>query len=273
MNPPDPKYVSASRPVNRRTAKPELRSEERISPLVQERLAAKWASQQIKSRFGVPLAEQLSLQRSARSTQRPSTSPLFITGGVLSAVSAVSLLLAAMESSLLLAGAGLVMLAGGSALMLVSRHSALRSALDEPVATVFFDEASLLAFDRALQSMAADEPDAVVAALTGIKQQLARIALQAGHAPVDEYFTLDDRLYLTELLRRYLPDSVQAYLMVPKEQRAAQVLEQGDTAVSLLLGQLGLLATELSKREKKLTLSKAENLLKQQRFLESKSSR
>ena len=75
------------------------------------------------------------------------------------------------------------------------------------------------------------------------------------------------------MLRRYLPDSLHAYLMVPKDQRSAQVLERGETAVSLLLGQLKLLGAELDKREKKLTKSKAENLLKQQRFLESKSSR
>lgn len=270
MTQPDSKYASASQPVNRRTAKPEPRQEQ-INPVVQERLAAKWANQQIKARFGPPLAEQL--QPSARPAQTPAMSPLFIAGGVVSAVSAVGLLLAAIQHSLLLAGAGALALASGAGLMVFSRRSGASPELAAPAATAFFDEPSLLAFDRALESMAADAPDAVVKALTGIKQQLARIAQQAAHAPVDEHFTMDDRLYLTELLRRYLPDSLQAYLLVPKAQRETQVLAQGETAVSLLLGQLTLLGAELDKREKKLTQSKAENLLKQQRFLEAKSSR
>ncbi|MES2941715.1 MAG: hypothetical protein V4772_02465, partial [Pseudomonadota bacterium] len=258
MSQSDPKYVSAPQPVNRRTAKPEARTEQ-INPVVQERLAAKWANQQIKGRFGAPLAEQL--QVSVRPTQTPAISPLFITGGVVSAVSAVGLLLAAIQHSLLLAGAGTLAFASGAGLMFLSRRSGAMAELAVPAATALFDETSLLAFDRALESMAADAPDAVVTALTGIKQQLVRIAQHAANAPIDEHFTMDDRLYLTELLRRYLPDSLHAYLMVPKDQRSAQVLERGETAASLLLGQLKLLGTELDKREKKLTKSKAENLL------------
>ncbi len=270
MPPSDPKYVSSSRPVNRRTAKPDDRTE-RINPVVQERLAAKWASQQLKGRFGAPLVEQLHLL--ARPAQTPAMIPLFITGGVVSAVSAVSLLLAAIQHSLLLAGAGTLALVGGAGLMFFSRRSRALHEPESPVATALFDDTSLLAFDRALESMAAEAPDAVVTALTAIKQQLARIAQQAANAPVGEHFTMDDRLYLTELMRRYLPDSLHAYLMVPKEQRSTQVLEQGETALSLLLDQLQLLGTELDKREQKLTKSRAEHLLRQQRFLESKSSR
>lgn len=269
MTQPDPKYVSSSRPMNRRTAKPELKAE-RVSQVVQERLATKWTHQRNKSRFGLPLTEQL--QRAARPAQASAMSPLFITGGIVSTVAAVGLLLAAIQHSLLLAGAGTLAMGAGAALMFVTRRS---NTLCEQAAleTALFDEASLLAFDRALDSMAADAPDAVVTELTGLKQQLARIAQLAAHAPVDEHFTMDDRLYLTEMLRRYLPDSLQAYLMVPKAQRSAEVFEQGETAVSLLLGQLRLLGKELDKRETRLTKSKAENLLRQQRFLESKSSR
>ena len=272
MTQPDPKYVSASRPVNRRTAKPEAKAEP-VSQVVQERLASKWMHQRNKSRFGLPLTEQL--QRAARPARASAMSPLFITGGMVSTVAAVGLLLAAIQHSVLLAGAGTLALAVGAALMWVARRSNVLSG--QPATEIaLFDEASLLAFDRALDSMAADAPDApdaVVTELTGLKHQLARIAQLAAQAPVDEHFTMDDRLYLTELLRRYLPDSLEAYLMVPKAQRATELLEQGETAVSLLLGQLRLLCKELDKREKKLTKSKAENLLRQQRFLESKSSR
>ena len=270
MTQPDPKYVSASQPVNRRTAKPVARAEQ-LSPVVQERLAAKWADQHIKSRFGLPLAEQL--REAAKPAQTTAMGPLFIAGGVVCAASAVSLLLGVVAHSTLLAVSGVLELAGGAGLMFYSHRSQAVSAPEAPSTGGLFDQTSLLAFDRAVGSMAADAPDRVVTALTALKRQLARIAQQAANAPVDEHFTLDDRLYLTQLLRRYLPDSLQAYLLVPKDQRAAPVLEQGASAISLLLGQLELLGQELDQREEKLTKSKAENLLRQQRFLESKRSR
>ena len=273
MTPPNSKYVSASKPVNRRTAQPAAKAEQ-LSPVVQERLAAKWAGQQTRNRFGVPLAEQLlATARPERTPAMTAVSPLLITGGVVCAASAVGLLLAAIAQSWWFAGGGAVGLAAGVSLVFFSRRSEALPALAAPLVPALFDAASLQAFDRALQSMAADTPDTVLAALTGLKQQLARTAQQAANIPADEHFTMDDRLYLTELLRRYVPDSLQAYLQVPKNQRAAPVLEQGESAVSLLLGQLQLLGAELALREKKLTQSQAENLLRQQRFLASKSSR
>ena len=265
MTPPNSKYVSASKPVNRRTAQPAAKAEQ-LSPVVQERLAAKWAGQQTRNRFGVPLAEQLlTTAGPERTPAMTAVSPLLITGGVVCAASAVGLLLAAIEQSW--------WFAAGVSLVFFSRRPEALSALAAPLVPALFDAASLQAFDRALQSMAADTPDTVLAALTGLKQQLARTAQQAANIPADEHFTMDDRLYLTELLRRYVPDSLQAYLQVPKDQRAAPMLEQGESAVSLLLGQLQLLGAELALREKKLTQSQAENLLRQQRFLASKSSR
>lgn len=270
MSPPEQKYVSASKPVNRRTARPVAKAEP-LSPVVQERLAAKWAGQHIKNRFGLPLAEQL--REAARPAPAGAMSPLFIAGGVVCAASAVSLLLGVVTHSTLLVVSGVLELAGGAGLMFYSHRSEAASALQAPSTGSLFDEASLLAFDRAVQSLAADAPDKVVTALTALKQQLVRIAQQAANAPIDEHFTLDDRLYLTQWLRRYVPDSLEAYLLVPKDQRAAPVLEQGASAVSLLLGQLELLGQELSQREEKLTKSRAENLLRQQRFLASKSSR
>ena len=273
MTLPEPKYVSASKPVNRRTAQPAARAEQ-LSPVVQERLAAKWAGQHTRNRFGVPLAEQLLIAaKPAGTPAMTAVSPLLITGGVVCAASAVGLLLAAIAHSWVFAGGGAAGLAAGMSLVFLNRRSEALSALAAPSVPAFFDAASLQAFDRALQSMAADAPDTVVSALTSLKQQLARTAQQAANAPVDEHFTMDDRLYLTELVRRYVPDSLQAFLQVPRDQRAAPVLGRGESAVSLLLGQLQLLGAELALREKKLTQSQAENLLRQQRFLASKSSR
>ena len=83
MTQPDPKYVSASQPINRRTAKPVAKAG-KLSPVVQERLAAKWAAQHIKNRFGLPLAEQL--REAAKPAQTTAMGPLFIAGGGLCSV-------------------------------------------------------------------------------------------------------------------------------------------------------------------------------------------
>lgn len=243
MSPPESKYVSASKPVNRRTAQPAARAEQ-LSPVIQERLAASWAGQQTRNRLGTSLAEQL--LTASRPGRAPAMGLLLIAGGMVCAASAVGLLLAAITHSWLFAAGGALGLAAGVGLVFFSHRSEALSARAMPPAPALFDAASLQAFDRALQSMAADAPNTVVTALTRLKQQIACIAQQAANTPVDEHFTLDDRLYLTELLRRYIPDSLQ----VPKDKRAAPVLEQGESAVSLLLGQLQLLSAELALREK-----------------------
>ena len=253
MTQPDPRYVSASQPVNRRTAKP-IDQPEQINPLVQERLAAKWASQHAKGKFGLPMAEQLHTPRQAG--QKPTIAPLFIVGGVISAVSAVSLLLATIQQSVVFAGVGAVALVGGVGLMVFSRRQEAMRPLENSTTTALFDDVSVQAFDRALANMVTDTPDEITAELGRLKLRLVRIAQLGARTAIDEHFTLDDRLYLTELMRRYLPDSLHAYLQVPKDQRLAPVLVHGATASSLLMGQLQILCGELDKQEKKLLMNK-----------------
>jgi hypothetical protein len=270
MPQPDPKYVSAQRPVNRRTAPRQLLQADAVNPLVQQRLAAKWA----KRRWGAPLAEQL--RALGQTHARQELSPWFIAGLLVSAAAAVTLLLAAIGQSAPLALASAAVLAGGLGLIsfigLKRRREAAASPAG-PALAPLFDEACLLAFDRALDALAPEATEAVAARLTSIKQQLARIAGLSINGPVDEHFTLDDRLYLAELVRRYLPDSLQAYLRVPQAQRTSALPAQAGSAESLLLGQLQLLGAGLDQRELKLTHSRAEALIRQQRFLESKSAR
>ena len=178
-----------------------------------------------------------------------------------------------MGPSVPLALTSVAALAAGLGLIGFTRRRDPAASAAETAIAPLFDEACLLAFDRALDALAPEATEAVAARLTGIKNQLARIAGLTANRPVDEHFTLDDRLYLTELVRRYLPDSLQAYLLVPRAQRANQLTAQAGSAESLLLGQLQLLGAELDKRELKLAHSRAEALMRQQRFLESKSAR
>lgn len=107
--------------------------------------------------------------------------------------------------------------------------------------------------------------------LAEFKQLVARIARHPQSASTDEFFTVEDRLYVVECVRRYLPDSLQSYLAVPRSQRAV-ALADGGSAESLLASQLDLLRSELEQREAKLARSAAEQLVRQQRFLQSKRS-
>lgn len=266
MNQLDPKFVASARPINRRTAARELRQAEPVNPVVQERLAAL----KMRNRFGAPLAEQL---RMASASPRPyPLSAWLVLGGVTFAVSAVGLFLAWIQSSWLLAVAGLAGVSLALAGIVVGRRMTVAHC-ESYVLPALFDDAAVNAFDMALDKLAPEVPEEIAIELTGLKQQLKRIAQLGTRSFIDEVFTMEDRMYLTESVRRYLPDTLQSYLVVPQDQRATQLLEQGQTADLLLLGQLKLLRVELTKLEMKLTKSSAEGLMKQQRFLESKVKR
>lgn len=261
----DPKYVSSPHAVNRRTAMKQALQPQPVNPLVRERLEAAKA----RSKFGAPIAEQLRLGGAA--SRRIPPSPSMVLGGVLATASAIGLLLAWIQLAWTLALGGVLGFAAAGVLILRGRRASSALLAEVAPTAALFDEASLRAFDRVLDELATEVPEAVAVQLTAVKQLIVRVAKQAGTAGIDENFTMEDRMYLTECVRRYLPDSLQSYLKVPQDQRSAPVLEQGQSAVSLLTSQLDLLKIELEKQELKLTRSVAEHLVKQQRFLATKA--
>jgi hypothetical protein len=261
---PDPKYVASTRPINSRTAGKQSLRAPVANPIAQERLAAI----KIRNRFGAPLSEQLRLPRPTRQAM----SPWLVVGSVLVAVSAIGLILAWSQSSLSFAGRAVGLIAGLGMIMIGRRASVDRAPM-VPAMQPLFDEETLHAFDRVVEQLAPEAPEVIAAQLLELKQQILRIARLAATSSVDEHFTMDDRMYLTESVRRYLPDSLQSYLLVPADHRAAPIPGQEQSAVSMLNGQLNLLQAELAKREEKLMRGAAEDLLKQQRFLESKVKR
>lgn len=262
-------YVTASRPVNRRTHSATAPAAPApLAPSVQERLSAT----QARCRFGAPLAQQLGGVE-ATLAQSNALSGWTVAGVVVLAVSAVALLLAGIQRSGLGAAAGALGGCIGLALLVWRRRVRHPASNDHAVpALALFDTASLQAFDRLLHQMAPELPDALVLELSSIKQQLVRLARLAASVGVNEYFTSEYQFYLGECVRRYVPDSLQSYLQVPRGQRSVALADGGDTAVSLLSSQLGLLRFELDKIELQLTQSSAEALRQQQRFLQSKAS-
>lgn len=260
MNPRDPKLLVGSRPVNRRTAPKVAPPPAPLSPLAKERTSAAHARQ----RLGAPLAELLR-PRADASVPLPAAA---VVGGVVAAGGAIALFLALLQGSVLLGGLGALGAAGGVATAWRFRRPA-NLLLEEAPTTPLLDDEAIRAFDGALAQIAPEVPSDSAQLLADIKQLVVRIARNPASAQSDEHFTIEDRMYVVQCVRRYLPDALQAYVTVPKAQRAAAVAE-GQTPQAVLLSQLGMLKAALQEREQKLARSAAEQLLRQERFLKSK---
>ena len=260
MSDREPKYLVGSRPVNRRTAaRPAAPAPVAPAANLRARMA------QVRSRLGSPLAEQL---QARPATGRGAPSAATVAGGMLAACGGLGMFFAWLHGAPLAGVAGAAGLLGGLVLARPRRPS---SPMPDTPATPLFDPESVAALDRLLGQLAGDLPTEVVAPLARIKQVIVRMGRHPAAGAVDEHFLVEDRLYANECLRRYLPDTLQAYLAVPPAQRGV-ALAGGDTPQGLLLQQLALLQSELEQREAKLARSASEALLRQQRFLQSKKS-
>lgn len=82
----------------------------------------------------------------------------------------------------------------------------------------------------------------------------------------------EESLYLREAVRRYIPDSINSCLQVPQKDRASLAIDGGKPALDLLHDQLQMIQLQLDTREARLIQFAAEALLRQQRFLASKSN-
>lgn len=266
MTQPDPNYVAADRPVNRRTAARALRSGSELSPVLSERMSAA----RVRNRLGPPLLEQLRSGTPVRSTPLPASA---IVGAVVTTAGSVALFLAWLQSSPALGLGGLAGGLAGAGLMWRARRQQGPALDGLEAASPLLDPALVRGLDQAVEQLGPGLPEAAAERLAALKELIVRIANRAGQNGVDENFTLDDRHYLTECVRRYLPDTLGSYLRVPVEVRATAILDGGHTANDLLLHQLELFRVALTEREGRLAKTAAEPLMRQQRFLEVKSRR
>lgn len=273
MNPPDeePHVISADGPINRRTALLEQRRRDAAQAPAHPEVHERVLRVHLRNAMGAPLAQQLSTERQG-AEQAPGW--LYIGSGVLMACGTVVGLLGVIQSSgitalagAVIAGVGLV----GILWVLWARRQVGDTTYRATPVPPLFDRATLDAFDRVLEGASADLGDTAAHKLLDIKASMVRIATHA--KGVDEHFTNDDRLYLRECLRRYVPDTLEAYLRVPPGQRRAPLLDGQATAETTMLRQLATLHEEIEQREKKIGRSAAEGLMKQDRFLLSKRSR
>ena len=256
------RYISADGPAN-------LRDRQRLklppAPVGEEALA-RVQRVRARHRLGAPL--QVQLQATGPALQQP-THAVQIGAAISAASGLVLLLLGAIQSSMVLttAGACLLVLSLGALAWWSRRRSAARAM---GAAAPLFDDEAMRRFDAALDAASAELAEPQCRQLLALKNSLVRIGTRAMTVATDEHFRPEDRLYLVECVRRYLPDSLEAYLRVPAAQRRLALDGQGESAENLLSHQLALLLQEVERREEALGRSAAEGLRRQHRFLESK---
>ena len=266
-----PRYASSHAPVNRRTARqPLVRSP---PPQAHASLRQRVAQVRMRQQLGRSWQQRLAVQ--ANQPHRSDRLSL----GVLTAlavVGALGLWLAWLEASwpLALLALGLVLLAGAGGWWMRRQPDRTRF---QPLLPLF-DATALQRLDAALQQLTDDLRPEHGDALRRLADTLERMAPLMQRLGVNEHFTQEDHFYVTECVRRYLPDTLQAYLQVPRQQRD-QALAAGPStpatgsANDLLNAQLALLQTELDRREQALNRASTQALQQQQRFLEAKGSR
>ena len=265
---PDSRRAYASAPVNQRTA-PRVTA---TPAPVHASLKARAQKARQRQLLG-PSVSELLARGTLGATRRQGKLHPGVIAATVCAVAAASTLV------LIRTGAGLALAAALGALGAAAwlwQHRSQRAASEAvlpPAAPQPFEPEALRRIDEAFEATAAAVAEPMLAALLSLKAAAVRIALALGSAPVDGDFTLDDRLYVVESLRRYIPDTLGAYLQVPAAQRAVPGTGEGQSANDLLQDQLALLQSELKQREQRLHGSAVEALRRQQRFLQSKAKR
>ncbi len=173
------------------------------------------------------------------------------------------------------------LLGGGGALMLFAgtwwslwrsrqRGEATTTPATQPP---LMDEQALGALDTVLNTIAPEISPTLLAQLKRLKDSLVEVIRWTQIEGVSDASPLQDHLYLQECIRRYLPDSLQAYLRIPAAQRQAALGSGGPSAEEALAQQLALIQDELDRQKSRLTKASSEPLLRQQRFLQAKSRR
>lgn len=272
MMPPKDRYASGSGPVNRRTVRQPVAVEAPVPhPSVRQRLARV----QAQHRLGGLLSQRLAVGRHSLQGDGPGRSGRGVAGiavAVGGTLSAVGVLIAWLQQSAVVgvvASVGACAAAGAGWWLMRQRRGRSTAAPDLPE---LFDLPALGQLDEVLRELASEVSEAHLLQLRRLADTLERMAPLMRQTGVNEHFTQDDRFYVTECVRRYWPDTLQAYLRVPRIGRSTLGAEGGPSADGLLSAQLTLLQQELSQREQGLMRASAAGLEQQQRFLHAKGT-
>jgi hypothetical protein len=268
MNDPQPKgnFAVSSAPVNRRTAKAAQRTETTAVRPPQVLTRIKVA--QVKNRLGPPLSQFFAPGAALTPLLRATSQSLVVQtiGGTLGAT---AVFLGVIQSSLPLIGLGSTIFLTVIGWAWFKRRNALSrvaGTLPEWIAPGALEQ-----LDLHLEQVAHHASPSTVEMLCRIKEALGRCAQRLNDTSTRMLASPDDALFIGETVRRYLPDTLQAYLQVPAADRESRVIDAGKTATVLLHAQLQTLMGQLQQRETRLSALAGEALLQQQRFLAAKT--
>jgi hypothetical protein len=123
---------------------------------------------------------------------------------------------------------------------------------------------------RLIDSVAKGLPKEAVDALRSIQSTLSELLPRLKELRDRGVISAKDSFTVLETVRRYLPDTLAAYLRLPKFYAQVQTLGDGRTASQILLDQLKVLDTSLKDVAKSAFTGDAEALITNGRFLETK---
>ena len=264
---PGKNFDVSSGPVNRRLIAPSTHPADDTAPIVIARLEAARA----KLRLGATLAERLSpLQHDHGNAGALGTREIL--AGVGAGVSAVGLTLGLIQGAMGVIGTSAVLLCGfGAAAYLAAR--ARRHAGGEAMADTsdLVEGKDIAQLDAAMEKLAATAPQETIDRLRDVKAQISRCVALIASGKGQQAYADEDQMFIRACVRRYLPDSISAFLRVPQKDRETLPIDEGKTALRLLHEQIDMLKDQLEAKENRLTQAAGESLMQQQRFLAAKT--
>ncbi|RTL34169.1 MAG: hypothetical protein EKK53_27140 [Burkholderiales bacterium] len=251
---PDPnsRLAVGSQPVNRRTRRVPTPDEVERPEVLQQR------QQQLRAKheLGRPLAA------GARAAQP--AAPLPMAARVQAGLGVVSLSGALFVGDAIAIG---VLAVVGTASLAWAARAVWRRPRGAVAEETGLPADALEALDGLLVRAAPALPAGATEAVKAIKAAL----LQAQQPGAMGALAPQDRLFVTQCVARYLPDSLEAYLRLPAARRAEPLGEGQPSGDAVLIEQLLTLQQGLARRLQPLQDEAAEALLRQQRFLQAKS--
>lgn len=124
--------------------------------------------------------------------------------------------------------------------------------------------------DTMIEAAGVELPEGAIDVLNDIAASLGRMAPQLRGGMPGAPWRSEDSVFIGEMLRRYIPDSVQHYLQIPAAQRPSIVLDNGQTAPAALIKQLQGLQQDLAERETRLAQASSQALSLQGAFLDAR---
>lgn len=200
---------------------------------------------------------------------RPATSRTVVLQAMACTVGATVVFLGAIQAAWGVVAAGMVMLIGAATWTCVQWRNRQRQDSSGLAMTAWIAPSDLERLDTLLEQLAQASEPATIDVLCQLKDRLSRCVRLVGEHP--DLAAPEDALFVRETVRRYLPDSLQATLNIPPQDRSSQIIDGGKTATALLHEQLALLETQLRTHEARLAPLAGEALLRQQRFLAAKA--